>query len=214
MNEKLRAHVEGLFQNAPKTRRVSELKEEIMSNLNEKYNDLTAQGIGGDEAFRVAVAGLGDVEELVRGLENDPFDTISAQKERSRSALLISLSVFLYFLAVISVPILEPIGEIPSVAAFLGIAGIATSLLVYHFLSRPKYVRRDDTMVENFKQWTSEKSERKKIRGSVVSMIWTITVILYFVISFTFMNWHISWVIFLIGVVVTQIFKLVYDYKN
>jgi hypothetical protein len=43
-NERLRTYIESLFENAPKTRKAIELKEEILLNLTDKYNDLIAEG--------------------------------------------------------------------------------------------------------------------------------------------------------------------------
>ena len=39
MNDKIRVYVNGLFENAPNTKKVYDLKDEIISNANEKYND-------------------------------------------------------------------------------------------------------------------------------------------------------------------------------
>lgn len=214
MNEKLRAHVELLFQNAPKTARATELKEEILTNLNEKYNDLLTEGYTEDEAMKLVVAGIGDVNELIRGLSSDPLEPLVAQEAQRKSALVVSFSVFLYIVSIIAIAVLEPYDELYAMIGFLGIAGLSTSMLIYHFMSRPKYIRRDDTIVEDFKEWKSEKSSRKKLRNSTISLVWTLSVLIYFVVSFAFENWHISWVIFLIAVVISQIVKLIYDAKN
>lgn len=42
MNERLRNKVDELFVNAPRTRRANDLKEELLANLTDKYNDLIA----------------------------------------------------------------------------------------------------------------------------------------------------------------------------
>lgn len=69
MNERIKAHIEGLFQSAPRTKKIIELKEEIMSNCNCKYEDLIAGGATSDEAFKTVIAGIGDVSELISQLE-------------------------------------------------------------------------------------------------------------------------------------------------
>ncbi len=40
MEEKLKIYVDDIFENAPKTKKAYQLKEEITSNLTDKYNDL------------------------------------------------------------------------------------------------------------------------------------------------------------------------------
>ena len=58
---KLEKYIEYLFENAPDTKEAKEMKEEILSNLMEKYNDLLADGYSESEAYDIAVRGLGDI---------------------------------------------------------------------------------------------------------------------------------------------------------
>ena len=44
MEEKIRRHVDELFSGTAPSRRSVELKEEMIQNLTEKYNDLIAEG--------------------------------------------------------------------------------------------------------------------------------------------------------------------------
>lgn len=64
MDEKLRSHVEALFENAPPTMKTVEIKEEILQNTMDRYHDLLAEGKDEQAAFNIAIAGIGDVEEL------------------------------------------------------------------------------------------------------------------------------------------------------
>ena len=63
MNERIRTHVEGLFEGAPMTRKILDLKEELLANLNSKYDDLVAGGTSPDDAYRTVIAGIGDVSK-------------------------------------------------------------------------------------------------------------------------------------------------------
>ncbi|MGN0452066.1 MAG: permease prefix domain 1-containing protein [Acutalibacteraceae bacterium] len=60
MNEKLRAYVEELFKNAPKTKQTVEIKEEILQNTIDRYNDLIKEGRSPEAAYNISVAGIGD----------------------------------------------------------------------------------------------------------------------------------------------------------
>lgn len=64
MREKLKDYVDSLFQNAPDTARVRELREEILQNTLDRFDDLIAQGCSEDSAFGQAVASIGDVRQL------------------------------------------------------------------------------------------------------------------------------------------------------
>ena len=65
MNEKLREHIEKLFKNAPQTRQAVEIKEEILQNTIDRYNDLKAEGKSDEAAYNIAIAGIGDVDHLI-----------------------------------------------------------------------------------------------------------------------------------------------------
>jgi len=87
MNERINAHIEGLFQEAPKTKKIIELKEEIISNCNCKYDDLIADGSSPDEAFKSVIAGIGDVSELIAQLETGmSADAHLVEEGKKRSA--------------------------------------------------------------------------------------------------------------------------------
>ena len=66
MNEKLRNHVKILFAVAPKTDKTEEIKEELLTSLNDKYNDLLANGYDQAAAFHIALSGIGDINELLK----------------------------------------------------------------------------------------------------------------------------------------------------
>ena len=46
MRDKLKQHIDTLFASAPQTEAARELREELLQNLTDKYDDLIAQGVG------------------------------------------------------------------------------------------------------------------------------------------------------------------------
>ena len=54
----------------------------------------------------------------------------------------------------------------------------------------------------------SQPPTREERQHAYTSALWLITVILYFVISFTTRAWYITWIIFLIGGAVSQVVKV------
>jgi len=213
--EKIRNYVNELFEDAPKNRKVRELKEEIIYNLEEKYDDLINDGKTEREAFKEVVASIGNIDELIEDLEHDEptkMITVDQLARKKKTAFIVSISVAMYIVSLICIIITEELGlpDFVSMSAFFSIAGIATCLLIYHFMSQPKYEKIDSTMVEEFKEWKSEKNKNKAIKESINSIIWLSIVALYFIISLNFQNWHISWIIFLIGVVIQNIVELLF----
>jgi len=218
MRENIRAYIENLFSRAPQTRKIMELKEELLSNVTAKFDDLIAQGRTEEEAYKIAVGGIGDIDELIKSFENDKIYNYARQEYDSRkSAVLVSAAVGLYIISVAMVVlggiISDKGAEIGTVLMFI-IAGIATALLVYNAMSRPKYRKADDTIVEEFKEWKSTSNYQHQLYRSANAAMWAIIVALYFILSFTFMSWAYSWVIFLIGVALHNVIKLAFEVRK
>ena len=145
MNEKLRNYIEFLFEDAPKTKEVIELKEEMLQNLIDKYNDLVSEGKTSEAAYNIATASIGDVNDLIAQLKNRPTYQQGFEKEmlasKKRSALFTSIAVMLYIMSVIPVMLLGEIGTgILGVVIMFILIAIATGLIVYNSMSKPKYL--------------------------------------------------------------------------
>jgi hypothetical protein len=215
MEEKLKSYVENLFNDVPKTKKAVDLKEEITSNLLDKFNDLKSSGKTEDESYKIAIASIGDIGELTANLKDKvSLNYEGIEKSRKKSALLISIAVGLYIFSIIPVigfGMIEGNDFLNSLGIIFMFAfcGIATMLIVYSYIARPKYEKIDDTMVEEFKEWKSSKEKKNlKVKG-IQSAMWCLIVSFYFIYSFTVGNWHISWVIFLIGAAIEEIIKTV-----
>ena len=218
MYEKFRKKVDELFENAPETNRARELKEELLANLMDKYNDLIASGKSEEEAFNIAISGIGDVDELIRGLkEKNILDYAQMQKDRKKSALILSASIGLYIMSVVILILFSEVFQIDdniSVCIMLTIDAVATCLIIYNAISRPKYLKADDTIVEEFKEWKSANNQEREILKSVKSILWMIIVVLYFILSFEFGSWAYSWVIFIIGAAIQRIIILAFQLRK
>lgn len=204
---KIKNYVDDLFKDIRKTRKSEELKEELLSDLEEKYQDLIANGKNEKEAYQEVIGGIGDVDELLEELK-EPTEDLETRK---RTAFVVSLSVGLYILALISTIICDELLELPdtiSAVSFFGIAGIATCILIYHFMSIPKYQKMDDSFVEIRKEKIDARNKNKQLLSALDTIVWLLILIIYFLISFLFDCWYISWILFLVGPLVTTIVHL------
>lgn len=68
MEEKVREAIRELFENAPESQEVRELQEEMISNAEEKYQDLIQRGFTEEQAYTMVQASIGDVQELLEVL--------------------------------------------------------------------------------------------------------------------------------------------------
>lgn len=213
MNDKIRKHVNELFENAPNTKRAYDLKDEIISNADDKYNDLISEGKSEEEAYNQVIQEIGNVDELIGELvKNNPISNERNMEAKRKTAFVVSMSVGLYILSVISCIVLDELGmpDFITASSFLALAGISTCLLIYHFMSRPRYSKYEDTIVEEFKEWKGKKDNNKEIKKAINSILWTLTVIIYLLISFVFGIWHISWIIFIIAALIENIINLIF----
>ncbi len=219
MQEKLREYMDDLFQDAPKTRKVIELKEEILQNLTDKYNDLIAEGKTEEAAYNIAVASVGDVQELIDNLQNEPISGQNhvtggaAEYYRRRSAILVSVAVALYILCIIPPMIFLDNLILGPVLMFVMIA-IATGLLIYNNMTKPRKDENDGTVVAEFKEWKEKNSSKRQAYKAISAAIWSLTVAVYILVSFTTSAWHISWIIFLIAAAIDSAVKAVFDLKR
>ncbi len=215
MNERLRKYIDSLFVDAPETRKAVELKEEILQNITDKYYDLLTEGKTEEAAYNIAIASVGEVSELIDNLR-EKTSNISyhsqeeLDKSRKKTALFTAASVGMYIIS--PMVIILSNGSLIGVFLFLFFIAIATAMLIYNSMTKPKYQKIDDTIVEEFKEW-KENRDKKGI-GAINSAIWSLTTALYIIISFYTGAWHISWIIFIIASCVTSIVKALYDLKG
>jgi len=209
MNEKLRRYIDDLFANAPSTVRAVELKEELYQNLTDKYNDLIAEGKSEESAFNIAIASIGDVDSLISGLSVQKHAV--NDKAKKRSALLVAIAISLYILSPVPIILLQD--EMGVMALFLFVA-VATGLLIYNGVTRERYVKTDDTMVEDFKEWKQNSKQKNKAVEAIVGSFWLIAVCVYIVVSFMTGAWHITWIIFLIAAAISSLIRGLFMLKQ
>lgn len=214
MEQALREYVENIFKEAPNTLKAVELKEEIVQNLIEKYHDLLNEGKSEQAAYNISVASIGDVNELLRSIEPTNNAAAASAQQKStgtvRNALMTAIAVMLYILSPVPC-ILMPDSEMLGPVLLFVIVAIATGLLIFNSIMKKQYKKSDDTMVENFKEWNQKEQSRKSLRRAVNTIIWSLTLIAYFVVSFSTGAWYITWIIFLMGATACAINGAVFE---
>ena len=215
MEDKLRRYIDEIFEETTPTKKTIELKEEMLQNLEDKYKDLIAEGKSPEAAFNIAVAGIGDVSALLRQLEAgficEP-EKEAYEAARRKSAMLTAVAVMLYILSVLPLLVLgqfsSRLSDALGIPLLFVIVAIATGLLIYNNMTKPKHYKESDTMVEEFREWQSDTQGRRQMRGAISSALWSLILVLYFIISFTTGAWHVTWVIFIIGGVIESFINI------
>lgn len=226
MNDRLREYVDGLFNGVPMTKETIEFREEVLQNLNEKYADLISQGKSDEAAYNIAIAGVGDIQSILRDMGGEKPQETGAPpvqneaQEAPREAefardekidrIMTAIGVALCILC--PVPCILWPGAVGAVLLFVLVAaGVAMFILAPN--PKQKY-KNNVTMAEEFRQWKTEKQGVKARISLIHAVIWAAAAGLYFLISFASGAWFITWVIFLIAPCLCGIASAVFELKR
>lgn len=143
---------------------------------------------------------------LLKGVNEQ--QTINTNDNRKKyTPLVVSVSVLLYFLSIIWIIIASESFHLQDdgllVGVFLLIVGISTALLIYHFMSIPKKQK-----VSKFNDHT------KKMVDSINTILSIFILIIYLCLSFFTNAWHITWILWIVYALLTNIVELVFQYKE
>lgn len=70
MNEKLNEYLNGVFAPYDGVKSVAELKADLLSDLQERFNELKAEGKDDETAFQMTIDGIGNIEQTVLEVAN------------------------------------------------------------------------------------------------------------------------------------------------
>jgi len=210
MVNRIRAYIEHEFEGIPQTKKVLELKEELLANLIEKYNDYLKNGKTEEEAYTAVISGIGDIYELIEELK-EPYLFIppNFQKEKRKRALINAIAIAIFIISTVVVPFwtINFGNPINGVFVMIALIAIASGLLIYNVMTRIKYIKTDDSLVEDFKAYRKKNSRQREAFRSFKSALWTLTVAIYLAVSFIYKIWQYSWILFIIAIAVEEIVK-------
>lgn len=159
-------------------------------------------GIGAEELL----TGKKREEKQETILEEPQIEKVMTKEEaRRKSAEVVSTSVFICVIAIalftVAVATLN-FDPVIATAMFLVAIGFASARLVRHYMSVPKF------------EETKEEAKEKEIVKQMNGIIGTFCTVLYFIVSFTTMAWHVTWIIFVIEGLLCHVVKLLFMLKE
>lgn len=191
MREQLIQYVNLLFAGAADC---DEIKQEILQNTLDRFDDLVAQGKSPEAAYRLAIAGIGDINEILGAAIHapaasaTPVQTVQLEAaEDIRRKKIRAGAIALYIICALPLIILSEFG--------LDILGLCLTLLIVAFATYLMIVtgKKDDDDDDDEKE---SKEAKHPLKESIGKLIWVLGLVAYFAISFTFGAWHITWLIF------------------
>ena len=205
MREQLIQYVNLLFAGASDC---DDIKQEILQNTLDRYDDLIAEGKVPEAAYRLAIAGIGDINEILRTSSGSvPVHSQKAEPEMNpedeNKKKLRATAIALYSLCPIPLFIASEIG-LPTLGlcGLLVVVAVATALII---------VSSKKEMPQEFiKELTPQEKQHKSIK-TIINMV---GLVVYFLLSFTTFAWHITWLVFPITAAVWELVKAILDLKE
>lgn len=133
--------------------------------------------------------------------DEDSYARMNRNQIKQKSAEVVSSSILIFIAAIAFVAIGTTVmmwNPIVTGCAFLVMVGFGVTRIVKHYMSIPKFEK------------TKQEAKRDKVVKQINDIIGAIGVAIYFIVSFVTMAWHITWVIFIIMGMVTEIVKLIF----
>lgn len=205
MREQLIQYVQLLFAGAADC---DDTRQEILQNTLDRYDDLVAAGKTPEAAYRLAIMGIGDINEILgRAPGADPLPAPAAKQDEQDTPvkkLLRAIAIGLYILCPIPLFVLSGMWNmgIPGLCGTLTLVAVATVLII---LGAKKETENVDV-----EPGTPQSALAKSING----LIWAIGLAIYFIVSFLTGAWYITWVIFPITAAVQGLVKAILDLKE
>lgn len=172
--ETIKIYLENMFRNLPGTKELERLKSELLSNMEDRYNELKSEGKKENEAVGIVISEFGNIDELLEEMnietstKNDNYPEVSFEDAREfitlkgKSTKLVSVGVSLIMLGVSLLVLLVSLTEdryifrnlssdvrdlIPVILLFLFIVP-AVALFIYSGTRLERFKFIDDGLFE------------------------------------------------------------------
>lgn len=157
------------------------------------YNITTEQLLTGEKAEN-------PYNEPENNINENPQDKEKAEKGRLRSAMLMAVAVCLYIMSVIPFFVIKDSKIMMTV--FFTVIGVATLLVVFSALTKPKASK------------TAVQTKENKLFKQITGILSSIVLVIYLLVSFITGAWYITWIIWVIYGIICEIIKLVFTLKG
>lgn len=199
MREQLVKYVELLFAGTTDT---YEIQQEILQNTMDRYDDLIEQGKSPEAAYRLAISGIGDINEILG--QQPSLEITEPEQMIPNRKLLRSIAIALYILC--AVPLFLTDGATVGLCLTLVLVALATAIMVY----TGKNKSSDAPLSETAPSSPTRGNGYRITKG----IIWGGGICLYISVSLFTQAWWITWLIFPMLACVQGITTAIFDLKE
>ena len=157
--------------------------------------------ISTEELFHDEVSTVREGEEVLE--EN----TILDQNYNRKKALFTTVAVMLYILSVVVIIFFSTVLRSPivGVCVFFLVIAIATGLLIYIEMTKP---------LTNEKKKEKVLTREDRLYKRITSVLALFVLAIYLIVSFLTMAWGVTWILWIVYVLLTEIIKLGFSLKG
>lgn len=203
MREQLIQYVNLLFAGSQDQ---DEMKQEILQNTLDRYDDLVAQGKAEEAAYRLAISGIGDISEVLGSTAHSPTPTattvvaLEPEEKPNSKTMMRAVSIGMYICCVLPVIALGNIGNgVLGVCLMFLMIAAATVLMI---------------LSSNGEDEKTEEEKKCAEQSPIDKTLNTIALVLFFVLSFSTGAWYITWLIWPLMAAVKGIIRACNDLKG
>ena len=192
-----------------------EIKQEILQNTLDRFDDLVAQGKSPEAAYRLAISGIGDISEILgtaphapvtsaptgfRAEQNETEEDVKRKKTRA-------VDIAIYIVCAIPLFILSDLGvETLGLTLTILLVACATYLMI---ITGKKDATKEEEIPEKH-----EFTPQQELKRSIGKLIGVLGLAIYLIISFLTGAWYITWIIFPIIGCIKGLFNAIIDLKE
>ena len=200
MREQLIQYVELLFAGA---KNCEDVKQEILQNSLDRYDDLIAEGKVPEAAYRLAITGIGDINEILGSQPSHaaPQPNQSGPEVDSDKYRRLQRGIAIACFILCPVPLLLCVVEgqvMIGITMMLVIIAVGTMLMVVSGKDQAQPPRRHNSLFVSI----------------AMSLLWPLATIVYFLISFSTGAWHLTWLVFPIAGAISAVIRAIEDWKE
>ena len=211
MREQLIQYVSLLFAGAADA---EEIKQEILQNTLDRFDDLVEQGKSPEAAYRLAITGIGDINEILGTAPQTPVSPAPVIKDPAapeteediKRKKTRAIAVALYILCAVPLILFSSLlgWDIIGLCLTLAMVAFATYLMIITG-------KNDD---EDEEEAYRSPSPQKQLKKSIGSLVWAIGLAVYLILSFATGAWYITWILFPIIGCVDGLIDAIIDLKE
>lgn len=182
-------------------------------------------GITADELIRGSKEDSSSKEEKIDQTTIKNEENVSNESDNNRiyakpvkkyEALVVSISLFLYFISIVWIIFMESLNVMSDeliVSIFLVIAAIPTCLLTYYYISvgNQKKLLKEQAKTNYVSLENNTKLRKYKEIDDIIALLFTVV---YLFVSFVTGGWYITWILWIVYSLVIKIVHLILNARE